>query len=77
MVQMLTELTSLLRRLKDDAKCLVVLLTSAGSSFCSGIDYPALFSDDPDVRLASAQRVASLIRYPVNLQETGFGVGQF
>ena len=60
---MLMELTTFLRQLKENQQISVVLFTSSGSSFCTGLDFPTLINENPAARQDSANRMALLIKY--------------
>jgi len=59
---MLRELTQLLRMLNSHESSRVVLFTSAGPNFCTGIDLALLISDSQSDRLEAANRLARLIK---------------
>ena len=59
---MLLELTTFLRRLKQQPQQRVILLTSAGSAFCTGVDFPSLLSDSLAKRQELAHRMASVVQ---------------
>ncbi|KAJ9580254.1 hypothetical protein L9F63_004067 [Diploptera punctata] len=60
-VQVLRELRDALSQLKRDEGCRVVLLTSAGSSFCQGIDLHCLVHTNVDKRKAAAHELAQAL----------------
>lgn len=59
---MLHELTELLRLLNSEDSIRVVLFTSAGPDFCTGIDLALLISHSQSDRLQAANRMAGLIK---------------
>ncbi|PSN33096.1 hypothetical protein C0J52_19407 [Blattella germanica] len=61
-VQVLRELRDALSQLKRDDGCRVVLLTSAGSSFCQGIDFHSLLYTNADKRKTAAQELAQALK---------------
>jgi len=60
---MLRELTQLLRLLNSQDSIRVVLFTSAGPDFCTGIDLALLISNNQSDRLQTANRMAGLIKF--------------
>lgn len=61
-LQVLRELREVLSQLKRDEGCRVVLLTSAGSSFCQGIDFHSLLHTNADKRRTAAQDLAQALK---------------
>ncbi|XP_069701223.1 serine-rich adhesin for platelets [Periplaneta americana] len=61
-IQVLRELREALNQLKRDEGCRVVLLTSAGSSFCQGIDFHGLLHTNADKRKTAAQELAQALK---------------
>lgn len=56
------ELIAVLTGLIKDENCRVVLLTSAGSIFCQGVDFPALVQPTSEQRMTAAQDMALAIK---------------
>ena len=54
--QMIDELSALLRQLADDADLRVVILSGAGTAFCSGTDIIELTSASPEQAVAISKR---------------------
>lgn len=57
------ELIAVLAGLVKDDNCRVVLLNSAGSVFCQGVDFPALVQPTAEQRMTAAQDMALAIKY--------------
>lgn len=67
LLQLLKELTASLKEFGKDDDCYVVAITSDSSeSFCEGLDYRVLLSDDEATRKKKATEVASLVKYVLN-----------
>ncbi|KAF2880925.1 hypothetical protein ILUMI_25254 [Ignelater luminosus] len=60
--QVLKELAELLDILEKDKTCRVAVISSSGSSFCQGIDYKELASDDKTARQYLAEQYATCVR---------------
>lgn len=60
--QVLTELCAILNNLKQESSCTAVLVSSSGKSFCQGLDYKSLISDNSEVRKKKATQLANLVR---------------
>lgn len=58
---MLKELCNILEVLAKEPSCHVALLSSAGSSFCEGVDYRELVSNNKDTRKIIAETYATSI----------------
>ncbi|KAJ8927899.1 hypothetical protein NQ314_019527 [Rhamnusium bicolor] len=61
-VQVLEELTAVLKKLSKDKDCNVVSITSSSKAFCFGLDYTSLVSDVEDVRKTNATELAERVR---------------
>lgn len=61
-IQVLIELAEVLAVLQKDNTCRVVVISSSGNSFCQGIDYKELASDDKEARQNVAEEYALCVR---------------
>ncbi|KAF5282686.1 hypothetical protein FQA39_LY17493 [Lamprigera yunnana] len=61
-IQVLQDLTTILKLLKEDDECHAVLLSSSGNAFCEGIDYKDLVLNDKSVSTNLVESYASYVR---------------
>ncbi|GAB0089626.1 hypothetical protein DMENIID0001_042020 [Sergentomyia squamirostris] len=61
-IGLLSEVKTALNLLKDDSMCKLVLVTSAGSNFCQGIDFSTLIQTTADKRKSSAHQLLSALK---------------
>lgn len=61
--QVLRELIALFKKLKTETKVNVVLITSAGSDFCKGIDLPTIINNGLSSRFDVLSETINCIRF--------------
>ncbi len=61
-LKVLKELTVLLRQLKSEKDVHVVLITSGGPEFCTGIDISTLMNDSIPARKECARNISNIIQ---------------
>lgn len=62
-LQLVNKIIAALRQLENDATCNTVVLTSAGTNFCNGINYHLLIQADEEKRKSAAREFANAIRW--------------
>lgn len=61
-LQVLRELTSVLKRFSKDKDCIIMTLTSDSKSFCLGLDYTTLVEDDEETRKELATELSENVK---------------